>query len=173
MTNCTKFGLCSQWHKMASMNSISQGNTKQLIRIWLHSQVMSYTQYLPAKPIKHGIKVWMRCDSESPYLHEDEVYLSWQHNLPNGLAYDVVTKLCQSIAGHNHHIYCDSYFTSIPLLKQLFQMKIYASVKVRDPIRRVFLLRSRNLLKWYKENIGHSKNQIQTWLLQCNMTTGQ
>ena len=80
---------------------------------------LSYIQYLPAKPIKCGIKLWMRCDSESAYLHEYEVYLSWQENSPNGLAYDVVTKLCQSIAGHNHQVYCDNYFTSISLLKQL------------------------------------------------------
>ena len=69
---------------------------------------LSYIQYLPAKPIKHGIKLWMRCDSESAYLHEYEVYLDWQQNSPNGLAYEVVTKLCQSIAGHNHHVYCDN-----------------------------------------------------------------
>ena len=36
---------------------------------------LSYIQYLPAKPIKCGIKVWMRCDSESAYLHEYDVYL--------------------------------------------------------------------------------------------------
>ena len=93
---------------------------------------LSYIQYLPAKPIKHGIKLWMRCDSESAYLHVYGVYLGRQQNSPNGLAYDVVTKLCQSIAGHNHHVYCDNYFTSIPLLKQLLQMKIYASGTVRS-----------------------------------------
>ena len=92
---------------------------------------LSYIQYLPAKPIKHGIKLWIRCDSESAYLHEYEVYLGQQQNSPNGLAYDV-TKLCQSIAGHNHHVYCDNYFTSISLLKQLLQMKIYASGTVRS-----------------------------------------
>ena len=31
---------------------------------------LSYVQYLPAKPIKHGIKVQMRYNSESAYLHE-------------------------------------------------------------------------------------------------------
>ena len=93
---------------------------------------LSYIQYLTAKPIKHGIKVWMRCDSESAYLHEYEVYLSQQQNSHNGLAYDVVRKQCQSIAGYNHHVYCDNYFTSIPLLNQLLQMKIYASGTVRS-----------------------------------------
>ena len=93
---------------------------------------LCYIQYLPTKPIQHSIKVWMRCDSESAYLHEYEAYLSWQQNLPNGLAYDAVTKLCQSIAGQNHDVYCDNCFTSIPLLKQLLQMKIYPSGTVRS-----------------------------------------
>ena len=133
---------------------------------------LSYIQYLPAKPIKHGIKLWMRCDSDSAYLHEYEVYLGRQQNSPNGLAYDVVTKLCQSIAGHNHHVYCDDYFTSIPLLKQLLQMKIYASGTVRSN-KKGLPAEVRNLLEWYKESVGLSKNQIQTWLLQGGMTTGQ
>ena len=93
---------------------------------------LSYIQYLPAKPIKCGIKLWIRCDTEYAYFHEYEVYLGQQQNSPNGLAYDVVTKLCQSIAGHNHHVYCDNYFTSMPLLNQLLQMKIYASGTVRS-----------------------------------------
>ena len=80
---------------------------------------LSYIQYLPAKPIKCGVKLWMRCDSESAYLHEYDVYLGKSQNSQYGLAYDVVTKLCESIAGHNHHVYCDNYFTSVPLLKEL------------------------------------------------------
>ena len=92
---------------------------------------LSYIQYLPAKPIKCGVKLWMRCDSESAYLHECDVYLGKSQNSQNGLAYDVVSKLCESIAGHNHHLYCDNYFTSVPLLKELLQMKIYASGTVR------------------------------------------
>ena len=92
---------------------------------------LSYVQYLPGKAIKHGIKLWMRCDSESAYLHGYGVYLGRQQNSVHGLAYDVVTKLCQSIAGHNHHLYCDNYFTSVPLFKELLQMKIYATGTVR------------------------------------------
>ena len=73
----------------------------------------------------------MRCDLESAYLHEYDVYLGKSQNSQHGLAYYVVTKFCESIAGHNHHLYCDNYFTSVPLLKELLQMKIYASGTVR------------------------------------------
>ena len=129
-------------YKIRPVLTMAQNSFKESYKVGKHQAIdeamiafkgcLSYIQYLPAKPIKHGIKLWMRCDSESAYLHECEVYLSWQQNSTNGLAYDVVTKLCQSIAGHYHHVYCDNYFTSIPLLKQLLQMKIYASGTVRS-----------------------------------------
>ena len=31
---------------------------------------LSFMQYMPAKPIKCGIKVWIRCDSKSAYLQQ-------------------------------------------------------------------------------------------------------
>ena len=129
-------------YKIQPVCTITQNNFKECYKPGKHQAIdeamiafkghLSYIQYLPAKPIKHGIKLWMRCNSESVYLHEYEVYLGQQQNSPDGLAYDAVTKLCQSIAGHNHHVYCDNYFTTIPLLKQLLQMKIYASGTVRS-----------------------------------------
>ena len=174
MTNCTKI-----W----SVLTMTQNSFKECYKPGKHQAIaeamitfegyLSYIQYLPSKPIKCGIKVWMRCDSESAYLHEYEVYLSQQQNSPNGLAYDVVTKLCQSIAGHNHHIYCDNYFTSILLLKQLLQMKIYVSGTVRSNKKSLPADVKKPSSNGTRESIGLSKNQIQTWLLQCGMTTGQ
>lgn len=38
----------------------------------------------------------------------------------------VVKKLTRSIVGHNHHIYCDNYFTSISLIEDLLQDSTYA-----------------------------------------------
>ena len=34
---------------------------------------LSYEQYLPTKPIRRGIKVWMCCDADTVYLHQFEV----------------------------------------------------------------------------------------------------
>ena len=41
---------------------------------------LSYVHYMPAKPIRHSIKLWMRCDSESADLHEYEKYFSHKQN---------------------------------------------------------------------------------------------
>ena len=45
---------------------------------------LSNVQYLPAKPIKRGIKVWMCCDADTAYLHQFEVYLGQQKNIEFG-----------------------------------------------------------------------------------------
>ena len=36
---------------------------------------LSYVQYLPAKPIKREIMVWIYCDVDTAYLHHFEVHL--------------------------------------------------------------------------------------------------
>ena len=87
---------------------------------------LSYMQYMPAKPVKCGIKVWLRCDAESAYMHQFDIYLGRRANSPNGLGYDVVMKLCEQINGKYHHVYFDNLFTSVPLLLDLLQQKTYA-----------------------------------------------
>ena len=83
-------------------------------------------QYMLAKPIKCGIKVWMRCDSRSAYLHQFNIDLGCGQNLEHGLGYDVLMQLCEQLQGKNHHVYFDNLFTSVPLLNELLQHKIYA-----------------------------------------------
>ncbi len=82
---------------------------------------LSFKQYLPAKPIKRGIKVWMRCDSiaESCYLNEFNIYLGKGDGgvTEHGLGYNVVTSLCQSLHGKYHHVFFDNYFTSKKLME--------------------------------------------------------
>ena len=33
----------------------------------------------------------------------------------------VIKKVTRKIVGHNHHIYCDNYFTSVPLFEELLE----------------------------------------------------
>ena len=92
---------------------------------------LSYMQYMPAKPIKCGIKVWLRCDADTAYMHQFSIYLGCGQNSPEGLGYDVVMQLCEQIRGKNHHVYFDNLFTSVPLLNDLLEHKIYACGTVR------------------------------------------
>ena len=92
---------------------------------------LSYMQYMPAKNIKRGIKIWMRCDAESAYLHQFDIYLGREINLPNGLGYDVVMTLCRDLVGEKHHVYFDNLFSSVPLMMDLMALGIYSCGTVR------------------------------------------
>lgn len=54
---------------------------------------LSFKKYLPPKPIKKGIKIWMRCDSVNAYLIDFEIYLRKgtqvsEHGLGTKLSHD-------------------------------------------------------------------------------------
>ena len=74
---------------------------------------LSFRQYMPAKPTKYGIKVWMAADSSNGYVLNYDVYLGKEANQrPRiyGLGYDVVTKMVRPFMNKNHHVYFDNFF---------------------------------------------------------------
>ena len=83
-------------------------------------------QYLPKKPTKRGFKIWVRADSRNGFFCDFEVYVGKSDDRrEHGLGGSVVMKLSETIAGKNHHIYCDNYFTSTHLLLELLDHKLY------------------------------------------------
>ncbi|CAG4940422.1 unnamed protein product [Parnassius apollo] len=53
-------------------------------------------QYMPLKPIKRGYKVWCRCDSQTSYLYEFDIYTGKTSNsVEEGLGANVVKKTDQ------------------------------------------------------------------------------
>jgi hypothetical protein len=50
---------------------------------------LGFKQYMPLKPTKWGIKVWIQAYPNNDYVNEF------------------------------HHVYCDNYFTSVPLFQKL------------------------------------------------------
>ncbi len=97
---------------------------------------LSFKQYLPAKPTKFGIKVWVRADSHNGYVHQFQVYTGAVDNVGNrqreeGLRARVVKDLTMGLAGKNHHVYMDNYFTSPKLFEDLLSNNIFACGTVR------------------------------------------
>lgn len=94
-------------------------------------------QYMPNKPHKWGIKLFVLCDSFG-YAYKFEIYngagdnkiLEGQPDL--GATANVVIRLSQSIPDFQHHIiYFDNFYTSIPLLVYLRARGIYSLGTVR------------------------------------------
>ena len=95
---------------------------------------LSFRQYMPAKPTKYGIKVWMAADSSNGYVLNFDVYLGKEvdgRRRIYGLGYDVVTKLIRPYMNRNHHVFFDNFFTSTKLLEHLEANDTFACGTVR------------------------------------------
>ena len=94
---------------------------------------LSFRQYMPAKPTKYGIKVWMAADSSNGYVLNFDVYLGKEpgQRRIHGLGYDVVTKMITPFMNKNHHVYFDNFFSSVRLLEHLRVQKTYACATIR------------------------------------------
>ena len=94
---------------------------------------LSFRQYLPAKPTKYGIKVWMRADPTNGYTNEFQVYTGKDAGTREvGLATRVVMDLTEKIWERNHIVNVDNYFTSPDLFEKLLQKGTYARGTIRS-----------------------------------------
>lgn len=86
--------------------------------------------YMPAKPEKFGIKFWARCDGNTAYMSDFQLYSGKRDQTPfqrvHGLGYRVVHDMTRDLIGLNHCVYFDRFFTSIPLMESLLSENIYA-----------------------------------------------
>ena len=81
-------------------------------------------QYIKNKPTKFGIKLWVLADSSNGYTYNFNVYTGKDGNATksgNGLGYDIVMKLSLPLLGQGYQIFFDNFYTSIPLVTDLFK----------------------------------------------------
>ena len=79
----------------------------------------SLKQYMPKKPIKRGIKVWVLGDSSNGYFNRFDIYTGRKEDREVGLGAYVVKKLTEDLKDKYHHVHFDNYFTSFQLLEDL------------------------------------------------------
>lgn len=94
----------------------------------------SLKQYMPLKPVKRGIKVWVRADSHNGYFSQFEVYQGKGSNTTPelGLGGSVVKTLTRPLVGKFHHVFMDNFFTSPALFHDLLQDGVYACGTIRS-----------------------------------------
>ena len=74
-------------------------------------------QYMPMKPIKRGIKLWTRCDANTGYVYDTNIYTGKETDQVEGtLGERVVKTLADSVRNPNVVLVFDRYFTSVKLL---------------------------------------------------------
>ena len=86
----------------------------------------SLKQYMPKKPVKRGIKVWVLGDSKTGYFSKFDVYCGKGTSPKKSLGARVVKTLTEPLKGKFHHVYFDNSFTSIKLLTDLEKDGVYA-----------------------------------------------
>lgn len=78
-----------------------------------------FIQYIPSKPAKYGIKIWIVCDSKTFYAYNLEAYVGRDRNnsaMANTGAM-IVLRLTDGLNGRN--VTCDNFFTSHSLATEL------------------------------------------------------
>lgn len=86
----------------------------------------AFRQYMPSKPDKYGLKLFMAVDSETLYPLSILPYLGRQTSAAaggQGLGHYLVTEMTQRFYGTGRNVTCDRYFTSLKLARTLLQNK--------------------------------------------------
>jgi hypothetical protein len=81
----------------------------------------SFRVYMPSKPAKYGLKVWMLCDVGTSFAGNLQVYLGKESTgLPEkGQGARVVKDLCGYIFNSGRNVTTDNFFTSYSLSQEL------------------------------------------------------
>ena len=89
-----------------------------------------FLQYMPKKPTKWVIKVWVCADANTAYVQTFSVYTGKSNDTEfagKQLAFRVVMKLLKDYIDKHHKVYFDNFYTSPQLVVTLLKHKTYSS----------------------------------------------
>ena len=94
---------------------------------------LGFKQYIPNKPTKWGIKVWVLADSRTGYLCNLEVYTGKDvtADKEQTVGFNVVSDLASPYFGKHHAVFCDNFFSSPALMEYLLENNTYSCGTVR------------------------------------------
>ena len=94
---------------------------------------VGFIQYMPAKPVKFGVKNWVLADSVYPYVCNFQIYTGRDERTPeHGLSKRVVMDLIQPYLAKGHRLYVDNFYSSPHLFKELYDQNTLACGTVRQ-----------------------------------------
>lgn len=84
----------------------------------------SLKQYMPMKPVKRGVKMWLRADARTGYTYDMNVYAGRDQNRNQDqdsrtLGENVILTLCSTITNPDTTICFDRFFTSVTMMNTL------------------------------------------------------
>jgi len=93
---------------------------------------LSFIQYLPKKPKKWEVKVWVLADSANGYVPAFEIYTGAADGVEHGLAYGVVMRLMEDYLDCGCCLYVDNFYSSPQLFEDLLSRETMACGTVRQ-----------------------------------------
>ena len=92
-------------------------------------RAIAFVQYMPAKPIKHGIKVFCLCCAYSAIMLSFEIYCGKDENKTDRTTVDICERLIHAadlVTGatgmiRGRTVYSDNYYRSIRMAKHLYE----------------------------------------------------
>jgi hypothetical protein len=95
---------------------------------------VSFTQYMPKKPKRFGIKLWALCEAKTGYGCAFQVYTGREDAArPElGLSYRVVFDLMKNYLDKGYRLFIDNFYTSAQLVYDLLQRLTYACGTLRS-----------------------------------------
>lgn len=84
-----------------------------------------FTQYIPSKPAKYGMKIWWACDATTFYPLNGQIYTGKEGNTRDvNQGERVVKDLVAPYKNSGRNVTMDNFFTSLPLLQELITWKM-------------------------------------------------
>ncbi|XP_065057630.1 piggyBac transposable element-derived protein 4-like [Rhopilema esculentum] len=98
---------------------------------------IAWTQRMPQKPVKVGIKVFVVADSQTGYCWNFQIYTGKVTDQEDdvgdlGKTDRVVIDLVKNLTHQGHHLYLDNFYTSVPLVLFLKSQGIYTCGTMRS-----------------------------------------
>lgn len=95
---------------------------------------LMWKQYMPDKPEKWGMKIFKLCDSRG-FMFNFDVYTGADEDKEESESTidSLVLRLTEQLHGeYPYHLFCDNFYSSIPLAKKLLSKKIYFTGTLRE-----------------------------------------
>ena len=84
-------------------------------------------QYMPLKPVKFGLKLWVLADSLNGYTYGFDIYTGKKGEPlhEQGLGYTVVMKLASPLLEQEYNFYFDNFYTSPAIINNLYNVILH------------------------------------------------
>lgn len=99
---------------------------------------ISFLQYLPLKPTKWGVKVWVNSESKTGYVVRFDIYTGKQDSTVSeesddrSATHKVVMNLMKDLTGKWHKVFMDNFYSAPALFLDLLENSTYACGTVRQ-----------------------------------------